>query len=61
MLTWVYDINYTAALERIKQRRFIHDVMELLPATEEMAKILQITENYINQKISSQAPGQHQK
>jgi hypothetical protein len=57
MLTWVYDINYTAALERIKKRRFIHDVQDLLPATEEMAKIVQIAENYIDQKISSQEPG----
>ncbi len=61
MLTWIYDVNYTVTLERIKQRRFIQDVQELLPATEEMTKVVQTAENYINQKISSQTPGQHQK
>ena len=53
MLTWIYDVNYTATLERIRQRRFIQEILELLPATDEMAKIVRTTENYIEQKIKN--------
>jgi len=53
MLTWIYDVNYTVTLQRIKQRRFIQDVRELLPATDEMTKIIQVAENYIDQKIKN--------
>jgi len=53
MLTWVYDVNYTAALERIRERGFIQDVLELLPDTEEMTKVIQMIENYIDQRINN--------
>jgi len=54
MLTWVYDVNYTATLERIRQRGFIGDVLELLPDTEEIQKAVQITENHITQRIKNE-------
>ena len=52
MLSWVYDVNYTATLEQIKQRGFIRDISEMLGGTEEIAKVVRVTGNYIDQRIN---------
>ncbi len=54
MLTWVYDVNYIATLERIKQREFIDAVSELLPDTEEIAAAVSTTKDYIDQRINGE-------
>jgi len=38
-LGWVYDINFTASLKRLKQRRLLEKMAELLPGTREIEQV----------------------
>ena len=38
-LGWVYDVNSTATLERIKQRKFLEMLIDFLPKTEDIDRV----------------------
>ncbi len=38
-LGWVYDMNFAASLERLKQRGYIEELLGLLPQTPEIARV----------------------
>ncbi len=50
-LGWVYDVNFTATLKRIKKRRFLEDVFDFLPKDETVAKVRKKIFEYVDSKI----------
>lgn len=52
-LGWVYDVNFAATLRRIKQRGFLEEVFEFLPATEEIARVREKIFEYLDSRIRS--------
>jgi len=50
-LGWVYDVNFTATLKRIKQRRFLESLIEILPKTEDMQLVKESILSYVDFRI----------
>jgi len=50
-LGWVHDINFTATLKRIKERKFLEMLAELLPKTAEIEKVKQRIFAHVNDRI----------
>jgi hypothetical protein len=50
-LGWVYDVNFTATLKRIKQRRFLEKIFDFLPETEDIGKVREKIFKYVNSRI----------
>jgi hypothetical protein len=50
-LGWVYDINFTLTLKRVKQRRFLEKIAESLPATEAVEKAGKKIFEYVDSRI----------
>jgi hypothetical protein len=52
-LGWVYDVNFTATLKRIRHRRFLEKVIEFLPETEDIKRVEQKVFEYVDSRISN--------
>lgn len=50
-LGWVYDVNFTAALERIKKRKFLEELIAFLPQNEDIKKVERKIFEYIDRRI----------
>ncbi len=50
-LSWVYDINFTDTLKRIRRRNYIEQIVEFLPDTVEIRKVKQKILTYLDRKI----------
>jgi hypothetical protein len=50
-LGWVYDVNFTVTLKRIKQRRYLEMMVELLPDTEDINKVRKCIFRYVDARI----------
>jgi hypothetical protein len=50
-LGWVYDVNFTATLKRIKQRRFLEKIFDFLPKTEDISKVREKIFKYVDSRI----------
>jgi putative nucleotidyltransferase with HDIG domain len=50
-LAWVYDVNFTATLKRIKRRRFLEKTFDFLPETEDIGKVREKILKYVDSKI----------
>jgi hypothetical protein len=50
-LGWVYDVNFTATLKRIKQRRFLEKIFDFLPETEDIDKVREKIFKYVDSRI----------
>jgi len=50
-LGWVYDVNFTATLKRIKQRRFLEKMFDFLPKTEDIDKMRGKIFEYVDSRI----------
>ncbi|MHC4185043.1 MAG: HD domain-containing protein [Planctomycetota bacterium] len=50
-LGWVYDVNFTVTLKRIKQRRYLEMMAELLPDTEDTDKVRKCIFRYVEARI----------
>jgi hypothetical protein len=50
-LGWVYDVNFTATLKRIKQRRFLEKIFDFLPKTEDIGKVREKIFEYVDSRI----------
>ena len=50
-LSWVYDVNYTATLKRIKERKFLEMVLDFLPETGDIEKVKNKILDYVDSRI----------
>ncbi len=50
-LSWVYDVNYTATLKRIKERKFLEMVLDFLPETGDIEKVKKKIFDYVDSRI----------
>ncbi len=50
-LAWVYDINFTATLKRIKQRRLLEKIFDFLPANKDIGKVRKKIFQYVDSRI----------
>ncbi len=50
-LGWVYDVNFTATLKRIRQRRFLEMVVDFLPRTEDIERVKEKIFGYVDSRI----------
>jgi len=53
-LGWVYDVNFAATLERIKQRRFLETLTGFLPQTGDIEKVKSKVIGFVDSAIESQ-------
>ena len=51
-LGWVYDVNFTAALKRIKERRLLEKLADFLPQTPDIEKAKTVVLRYLNHRIT---------
>ena len=50
-LGWVYDVNFTATLKRIKKCKFLERIIDFLPETEDSEKIREKILSYVEARI----------
>lgn len=50
-LGWVYDVNFTVVLKRIKQRRFLEMLIDFLPETRDIERVKEKIFEYVDSKI----------
>ncbi len=50
-LGWVYDVNFTPTLKRIKERRFLEQVLDFLPDNEDIRKLRKSIFDYVDEMI----------
>ena len=50
-LGWVYDVNFTATLKRIKQRKYLETVAGYLPDTQDIANVREKVFAYVDFRI----------
>ncbi|MCJ7728261.1 MAG: HD domain-containing protein [Sedimentisphaerales bacterium] len=53
-LGWVYDINFTASLKRIRQRRFLEMLLDFLPQTPDIQKVKEKIFAYVDFRIKQE-------
>jgi len=53
-LGWVYDINFTATLKRIKHRKFLKKLLDFLPATTDINKVKEKIFAYVDFRIEQE-------
>lgn len=54
MLSWVFDVNFPATLERIKQNRYLEKVFDFLPATDDIVRVRNHIFDYVDSRIKKQ-------
>ncbi len=47
-LGWIFDINFQPSLERIKERKYLELIRDVLPEDEEIEEIFTMIENSIS-------------
>jgi hypothetical protein len=53
-LSWVYDINFNAALKRIKQQGYIEKIISFLPKQPQIDKAVKTIQIYIEKRIAQE-------
>lgn len=53
-LGWVYDVNFSATLKRIKQRGLLQMLVDLLPQTEDIEKVREKVFSYVDGRIKNE-------
>jgi len=48
---WIYDINFTPTFQRIKERRYIEMIRDVLPESKEIEEIFSVVQSYLNEQI----------
>lgn len=51
LLGWVYDVNFTPTLKRIKQRKYLEKLLGFLPGTEDIERVKKKIFGYVNFRI----------
>ena len=54
-LGWVYDVNFTPALKRIRQRKFLKMIFEFLPETNDIKRVREKIFAYVDSRISGES------
>jgi hypothetical protein len=54
-LGWVYDVNFTATLKRMRQCRFLEQIIDFLPRTEEIERLKAKIFEYVDCRIRQQS------
>jgi hypothetical protein len=54
-LGWVYDVYFVATLKRIRERRFLEQIIEFLPRTGEVAEVAEKVLSYVEARIEKNA------
>ncbi len=49
-LSWVYDLNFQPALERLKQKGYLEMIISFLPETDDIKKVAQKVLNFVEKK-----------
>jgi len=50
-LSWVYDVNFTATLKRIRHRKFLERIIDFLPETSDIEQVKSTVFEYVDSKI----------
>jgi len=50
-LAWVYDVNFTAALKRIRQRKFLQKLLDFLPRTNDIERVGKKVFEFVDSRI----------
>ncbi len=53
-LGWVYDVNFTATLKRIKQRKFLQMLIDFLPKTGDIKQVEKKVFAYVDSRIENE-------
>jgi len=53
-LGWVYDVNFTATLKRIRQRKFLEKILDFLPQTSDIEKVRKKIFEYVDRRIEQE-------
>jgi len=53
-LGWVYDVNFRAALKRIRQRRFLEMLIDFLPQVDDIEKVKEKVLGYVDSRIEQE-------
>jgi len=53
-LAWVYDVNFTPTLQRIRQSKFLETILEFLPRSRDIEKVKQKIFQYVDSRIERQ-------
>jgi len=53
-LGWVYDVNFTATLKRIKQRNFLQMLIDFLPETGDIKQVEKKVFTYVDSRIENE-------
>jgi len=51
-LGWVYDVNFTPTLKRIKQRGYLEQIIEFLPQTNDIKKVKEKIFDYVDSRLN---------
>lgn len=51
LLGWVYDVNFTPTLKRIKQRKFLEKLLGFLPGTEDIERVKEKIFGYVDSRL----------
>ncbi len=51
LLGWVYDVNFTPTLKRIKRRKFLEKLSDFLPNTEDVERVKEKIFGYVDFRI----------
>jgi len=51
-LGWVYDMNFVAALERLQQRGYIEELLNLLPQNDDMQRVRRKILEYLESRLA---------
>jgi len=51
LLGWVYDVNFTPTLKRIKQRKYLEKLLGFLPGTEDIERVKEKIFGYVDFRI----------
>ena len=54
-LSWVYDVNFTTTLKRIKERGFLEMVVDFLPKTDDIEKAAKKVFEYVDGRIAAES------
>ena len=57
LLGWIFDVNFTPTLKRIKQRRLIEILIDFLPKDVDIKRVEQKMFDYVDLRISQEASG----
>jgi len=54
LLGWVYDVNFTPTLKRIKQRKYLEKLLGFLPVTEDIERVKEKIFGYLDSRLKKQ-------